>query len=220
MYLGQFFQDKWMECRRLASKEKMQNKKNHSTGYQSLLKLLLERRTVHQFKPEVIDKELIDQALVSSLHVPNHRSTNPVRYYRVGKETRERLLSVAISLKKEKQSNLEVTPTVLEAIRSQYLYPDTLLVVTQLRSEIPIQQHEDFATLACGLHNISLVLWTQNIGTKWSSGDATRDPRTYEILGIDKAVETIEAFFWIGVPLQIPKTPPKPKLNDVLIELP
>ena len=191
---------------------------NSILHHQSLLQLLLARRTVHQYKPEAIDKEIIQQALVASLYVPNHKLTNPVRYRRVGKETRQKILQRAIELKKAKQDNIELTPTIVEAIRTQYLYPDTLLVVSQVLSNSAHQTKEDYATLACALHNISLMLWGQGIGTKWSSGEIIRDPETYKILDIDNKKESVEAFFWIGVPLQIPLAPSKPNVNEILQE--
>jgi nitroreductase len=187
--------------------------------HQSLLQLLLARRTVHQFKPEPVDREIIQQALISSVYVPNHKHTNPVRYKRVGKSARQKLTARALELKRAKQNNIELTPTIEEAIRSQYLYPDTLLAVTQIKSESPMQQKEDYATLACALHNISLVLWGHGVGTKWSSGEIIRDKMTYEILGVDSTKESIEAFFWIGIPMQVPAAPAKPNVNDILREV-
>ena len=45
-----------------------------------------------------------------------------------------------------------------------------------------------------------LYLWQRGIGVKWTSGDITREPRLYELLGIDADAERIVGYFWYGKP--------------------
>ena len=48
---------------------------------------LRERRTIHQFHSEVPDDALLTEALELACWAPNHRSTEPWRYYMRGPET-------------------------------------------------------------------------------------------------------------------------------------
>ena len=54
------------------------------------------------------------------------------------------------------------------------------------------------------MQNLALVLWSQSIGTKWSTGPVTQHPEFLEILGVDSHVERLVGLVWYGYPAEIP----------------
>ncbi len=62
-------------------------------------------------------------------------------------------------------------------------------------------------------------LWKASIGTKWTTGDITRDPRFADILGIDFADERIVGLVWYGYPKLTP-TQTRKGLDEVLTSSP
>jgi nitroreductase len=93
------------------------------------------------------------------------------------------------------------------------------LIVTCQRSEDDILYREDYAACCCVIQNLMLYLWSNGVGTKWSTGPVTQDDRCYDITWIDRKSENIIGLIWYGYPAETPKTLRK-NLEQVLIELP
>ncbi|HTV23138.1 MAG TPA: nitroreductase [Polyangiaceae bacterium] len=155
------------------------------------------RRTVHQFRAQPLPPGALDRALHAAVEAPNHHLTEPWRFVHAGVETRQRLLDLGIEiatggiwsgLSAAARAQLEVT----------VIHPAELLVVSQVLARLETR-HEDFAAVACAVYGMSLSLWAEGIGSKWSTGGVTDHPRVYETLGIDAEKERIVGFFWIGI---------------------
>ena len=56
------------------------------------------------------------------------------------------------------------------------------------------------------------------MATKWSTGPITRDPRFYELLGIDEAEEFIVGLIWYGYP-KITPTQQRKGVDEIVTEL-
>ena len=55
-----------------------------------------------------------------------------------------------------------------------------------------------------------LYLWQRGVGAKWTTGGVTRDPRFYELLGLDATKEAVVGLFFYGVPKVVPEQKRKP----------
>ena len=64
-----------------------------------------------------------------------------------------------------------------------------------------------------------LYLWKAGVGSKWTTGDITRDPRFADILGIDTDREFVVAMIWFGYPKVTPSQSRK-DLSECLTRLP
>jgi hypothetical protein len=64
-----------------------------------------------------------------------------------------------------------------------------------------------------------LYLWKAGVGSKWTTGDITRDPRFLDILGIDAQLASVVGLVWYGYPKLTPTQQRKP-LAEVFFELP
>ena len=98
-------------------------------------------------------------------------------------------------------------------MRAKLLHAAVLFAVGQVRNDDAARAREDYAAVACAIHNMQLVACAEGLGAKWSTGGITCHPETYALLGIDPAVEEIVGFVWIGVPAQACEVP-RPPLED------
>ena len=57
------------------------------------------------------------------------------------------------------------------------------------------------------------------MGSKWTTGDITQDPRFFDIVGINADNEFVVGLIWYGYPKLTP-TQSRKGLDDILIELP
>lgn len=177
--------------------------------------LIMSRRTIHEFKANKIpDKSIIKDAISAACWAPNHHLTEPWHYYLLGQET----VSEVCQLNKE----ILTKTKGVEAAENKYkrwIEIPGWIVVTCQKSDDEMKYQEDYASCSCAVQNLMLVLWQQGIGTKWSTGSVTRDERFYDVVWVNKELETIVGLIWYGYPADIPQTVRKP-LQQVMTDLP
>lgn len=67
--------------------------------------------------------------------------------------------------------------------------------------------------------NFMLYLWKAGIGSKWTTGPITRDPRFFEIVGIDASEAFVVGMLWFGYP-KITPTQSRQDPDNVTTRLP
>lgn len=183
----------------------------------NLQELILDRRTIHDYRPGPLPEGALERAVAAAVAAPNHRMTEPWRFVRVGPEAREVLLTVSAELK-----GGALPEAALQKLRAKMLNPAELLVVCQVKNEDPDVAREDYAAVACAVQNAMLSFWSEGLGSKWSTGAVTTADRTYQVLGVDPAREEIVGFLWAGhaIKLDLPKPRRRQPLGDVLRSVP
>lgn len=183
------------------------------SGFPALDRIIRERRTIERFRPEVPPRDEILPAIEAARWAPNHRLTEPWRFYLLTHETAQAI----VELNAELVSRTKGEKAAAEK-RERWSAMPGWLVVTCVKSPDPLQQREDFAACCCATYAVLLALWARGIGTKWSTGDVIRDPRFYEILWADPQVEDVVGLIWYGHPEEIPVSVRRP-LSEVLVEV-
>jgi hypothetical protein len=64
-----------------------------------------------------------------------------------------------------------------------------------------------------------LYLWKAGVGSKWTTGDITREQRFFDLVGIDPDTESVVGLIWYGYPKLTPAQSRK-SVDDILRELP
>jgi len=124
------------------------------------------RRTHKAFRPEPVPRELLDELLELARWAPNHHLTNPWRFRVLGPLALGRLKEAAGP---EAAAKLERAPT--------------LVVATQLRSEDPVQDHEDLCATACAVYAVLLAAHARGLVGYW---------RTPGVLRTDDGLAAVE----------------------------
>ena len=157
------------------------------------------RRSIDLFVPDPVAIDTLMAAIELASWAPNHRLTEPWRFYLIGPTTMCAVVDLAVELEIAKKGERAgpLRRARLEAV------PGTF-VLTSLRSEDALTERENYAACCCAAQNLMLYLWRQGIGVKWTTGAMTRQQRFYELLGIDAGKESVVGFFWYGVPKVIP----------------
>ena len=168
---------------------------------------LISRRSIYNFLKKEIDFEILERAFDAARYAPNHKQTNPWKFYIIGDKTREKLIPKVKELSIKKMSDLDSSSDeiVIQRAISKILEPPVLIAVTsKLTPGEPFREEEDYAATVCSLHNLVLSLWDQGIGTQWSTGTITRADETYKALDIPSDSERIIGFIKAGYPEKIP----------------
>ncbi|HEY5667164.1 MAG TPA: nitroreductase [Gammaproteobacteria bacterium] len=164
-------------------------------GVQAVADLLRGRRTINLFEPEPVDSAALLDAIEVARWAPNHRLTQPWRFYLIGPRTAEAVADCWAGYEAELKGEAAGA-----ARRERLKVIPGHFVVTSARDENEVIDLENYAACCCAIQNLMLYLWQRGIGVKWTSGDITREPRLYELLGIDADAERIVGYFWYGKP--------------------
>ena len=176
------------------------------------------RRTVHAWTPEPLAPGVLDAILAAGHQAPCHKKTWPWRFIVVGPQTRERLVPLAAELAAAK-AGIEVSPKVLAKVRGKVVAPGGLVAVALKRCDDAFQAREDYAATACAVQNMLLAATAAGLGSKWGTGKLTRHATTWQILGVDSAVEEIVGFLFFGTPARVP-TIERPPVDQHIDRLP
>lgn len=163
--------------------------------------LLRTRRTIHRFDPvRPVPMPLIESALATATFAPNHRTTEPWRFYTFGPSARERLIALNSEIVRARQG-----AAAAEDKRRRWQEIPGFVAFTCQRSGDAFREEEDFAACACAVHNFSLHLWSAGVGTKWTTGAVTRDARFFDLLTADPDHERLVGLIQYGFPADVPE---------------
>ncbi len=178
--------------------------------------MLKSRRTVNFFRPQPVPRQLLRDAVEVARWAPNHKLTEPWRFYLLGEESIERVRQLIVELKAGDRGD-EARKTARARVDN---IPSWLVVTCRKSPDMPVRQQEDYAACACAVQNLMLYLWQAGVGTKWTSGQVTRDERLYRILGIDPEEELVIGLFWCGYPADTPVAQKRRDTGEICSELP
>ena len=172
-----------------------------------------ERRTINFFREDLPPRALILDAIDAARWVPNHHLSEPWRFYLLSDQCKKTIVDLNAQLVSESKG-----AEAGEAKRKRWSAIPGWLVVTCYRSEDELRAREDYAACCCAVYAMMLYLWSQGVGTKWTTGDVTRDPRFYDAIWTDPAAESVVGLIWYGYPAEIPVTARKP-VSEIVVEV-
>ena len=176
--------------------------------------VLRARRTINLYLQTPVPEELVRDAIEVATWAPNHHVTEPWHFYSLGKSTISRCLDLCreiVTAKKDAKA--------AEFKAKSWSEKPGWLVVTCRKSDDELLQREDYAACSAAVQNFMLYLWKAGVGSKWTSGDITRDSRFLDIIGINGEEEFVVGLIWYGYPKLTP-TQQRADLDTVVRELP
>lgn len=172
------------------------------------------RRSINLFEPQPVGTAELMTGIELARWAPNHKLTEPWRFYIVGPKTRAAIIEFAAEYEREIKGE-----RAAEARRARLAAIPAYFVVTSRRSEDSLVERENYAACCCAVENLMLYLWQCGIGVKWSTGAMTRQQGFYDIVGIDADSEALVGMFWYGRPKVVP-TQKRLPVEEIVVERP
>ena len=172
------------------------------------------RRTINLYLQTPVPDGLVRDAVEAATWAPNHHVTEPWRFYLLGKESIRECLDLVrdiVTVKKGAKAG--------DFKAQSWAEKPGWLVVTCQKSDDEQLQQEDYAACCAATHGLMLYLWKAGVGSKWTTGDITRDPRFYDLCSIDASKEFVVGLVWYGYPKLTP-TQNRKTVTEILTELP
>jgi nitroreductase len=172
------------------------------------LKAIADRRSVREFADRAVTREEIEKLLDAAVQAPNHRMTQPWRFYVLGPEAR-RAYGAALGARKAKRvEDPEAAQAVLQKVADKHASLPAMLAVGVVLDANPEIREEDYASTFMAIENLSLAAHAAGLGTHIKTGAVMDDPRSREAVGVpdgERIVATIE----LGVPAELPEAKPR-----------
>ncbi len=177
------------------------------------------RRSIREFTDREIGRDEIERLLDAAVQAPNHRMTQPWRFYVLGPESR-RAYGAALGARKAKRvDDPEAAQAVLEKVADKHASLPAMLAVSIVLDDNPEIREEDYAAAYMAIENLSLAAHALGLGTHIKTGAVMDDPRSREALGVpdgERVVATIE----LGEPAGIPDPKARVSAGELTVWVP
>ena len=173
----------------------------------SIVDTIRNRRSIYDFKPKQVPKDVIAQILEPAVWAPNHKLTEPWRFLVINGRTKDKLAHIYCKIQRIKTKSED--PAVLEKATekgyAKLMGKPTIIGVVCKKDKDALRAKEDYAAACCAIHNILLTAWERGIGMQWSTSGLINDPESLELLQISPVEEEIIGFLYTGYPAEVPE---------------
>jgi nitroreductase len=142
---------------------------------------------VKQFRPQSVPRDLLAQLIELAVWAPNHRMTEPWRFYVLDGPSRVKLGEIAAEITASKITlaggDAETAARKGAEAAAAWAGVPTLLYVTSLRSDNPEIDEENYGAVCCAIQNLTVAAHAAELGTSWSSGAVAAAPALHTLAG-------------------------------------
>lgn len=166
------------------------------------------RRSVKRFTDRPVTRQEIETLLAAATLAPNHRLTQPWRFYVLGPEARH-AYGLALGARKARKLEDPTAIGVLQAtIAAEHRALPAMLVVAIVDNENPEIREEDYAAGMMAVQNLSLAALELGLATHIKTGAVMSDPAARAAAGV-RDNERIIAIVNIGEAAETPASKPR-----------
>lgn len=184
-----------------------------------VLEAIAARRSIKKFTPRAIERAEVEKLLEAAVQAPNHRMTQPWRFYVLGPETRRAYGAVLGARKAKKVEDPEAAQAVVEKVSDTEAAIPVSIAVAMTLDENPEIREEDYASSMMAVQNLCLAAHAEGLGTHIKSGAVMDDPRAREAVGVADG-ERIVALVQMGEPAEVPEPKARRSATEVTTWLP
>ena len=165
-----------------------------------------QRRTIKRFTNRQPTREEIETLLSAATLGPNHRLTQPWRFYVLGPEARY-AYGLALGARKAKKiEDPAAAQTMRDNVAAEHRALPAMIVVAIVTNENPEIADENYAAAMMGIQNLALTALDLGLGAALKTGAVMADPAARAAAGVRDGEEII-AVVNVGEPADVP--PPK-----------
>jgi nitroreductase len=166
------------------------------------------RRSIKSFSDRQVTENEIRQLLDAAVQAPNHRMTQPWRFYVLGPEARAAYGRALGRRKAKRVDEEEAAEAVVAKVEATHRDLPAMIAVAMTLDENPEIREEDYAATYMAVQNLGLAAHAMGLGTHVKSGGIMDDPAARAAVGVREG-ERIVATVNVGEPAEMP--PPKPR---------
>lgn len=171
------------------------------------------RRSIKKFTDREITREELERLFAAAALAPNHRMTEPWRFYVLGPQARAAYGRVLGGRKAKRIEDLEVAATVARKVEEEHAALPAMIAVAMRVDENPEIQEEDYASVMMGIQNLALAAVQMGLGAHIKTGAVMQDPDSRAAVGVADE-ERIVSIVNIGEPAETPSPKTRRPASD------
>lgn len=165
----------------------------------NIFEAIRSRRSIKEFTSRSISREEIERLLEAAVEAPNHRMTQPWRFYALGPEAR-RAYGAALGARKAKKiEDPAAAAEVSRKVEEKHEGLPAMLAVSVVLAQDAEIREEDNAAAWMAIQNLLLAATALGLGTHLKTGAVMDDPRARVAVGVSDG-ERIIATLELGEP--------------------
>lgn len=161
------------------------------------------RRSIKRFTDRAVPREEIETLLASASLAPNHKLTQPWRFYVLGPEARHAYGLALGTRKARKIEDPVAAQTTRDTVAAEHRALPGMIVVAVVQSDNPETREEDYGAAMMAVQNLALVAVELGLGTHLKTGAVMDDPDARAAVGVHDR-ERIVAVVNVGTPAEVP----------------
>lgn len=172
-----------------------------------ILELIKTRRSIAQFRPDPVPRQVIEELLEAAVWAPNHRLTEPWQFFVLEGESKRRFAEIRRDARRAALPNPEA-PEAQAALRK--VYEDTMntpviVAFTAAGHSDPELQEENYWATFAAAYAVMLAAWERGIGSYFRTGKAIVDGAPLRaLLGLPEERRIIGVLY-LGYPAAVPQ---------------
>jgi len=173
----------------------------------SILDVIRTRRSIGQFRPDPVPREVITELLEAAVWTPCHRLTEPWQFHVLGPESKRRFAEIRRDARRAVLPNPDAPEAQAALVK---LYEDTvrtpvIVVFTSAGHDDPELQEENYWSTFGAAYAVMLGAWSRGIGSYFRTGKAIVDaPPLRALLGLP-GDRRIIGVLYLGYPAAVPQ---------------
>ena len=162
-----------------------------------------QRRSVKRFTDDAVKREQLEHLIEAATLAPNHKLTNPWRFYVLGPHSREAYGRALGERKAKKQPDPVKGAQVRDTVAAEHKALPAMIAVAVVETQDPEQREEDYAATMMAISHMMLVAVELGLGTAIKSGGIMNDPAARAAVGVPEG-QRIVAVINVGYPAEVP----------------
>ena len=161
------------------------------------------RRSIRRFTDREITREEVESLVGAASQAPNHRLTQPWRFYVLGPESRAAYGLALGDRKARKIEDPAAARTMRENVANEHRALPLMIAVAVVNNDNPEIREEDYAAAMMAVQNLALAATEIGLGTHIKTGAVMADPAARAAIGVREG-ERVVAMVNVGVPAEVP----------------
>ena len=164
------------------------------------------RRSIRQFTARVPSRDEVETILTAAVLAPNHRLTQPWRFFVLGAEARYAYGLALGNRKAKKIEDVAAAERMRRTVAEEHAALPMMIAVGMTEDANLEIREEDYAATMMAVQNLSLAAVSLGLGTHIKTGAIMQDPAARAAAGVPEG-ERIVVVLNVGEPAVVP--PPK-----------
>lgn len=173
----------------------------------SVYEAIFGRRMTKEFTDVEVSRATLERMLDAAIWAPNHRLTNPWRFFVLEKDSpiRKQVANLAWQTAYDNvvNPNPDQKKASADANKSRVLNAPAMVYAYSLPGPNEETTQENYASVCCAVHNMALAAVAEGLVLDWSTGGISKLSGLAEMLGAEEDWAMVGVLF-IGEPASTP----------------